>query len=58
MSAGLPGDKNDCSWKLRLPDNGVIRFAVRPESREKCVAQHLDKEINYLPHSEWREWKD
>lgn len=55
--AGLPGDKNDCSWKPYLPDNS-FGFAVYPESGKKCITQHLDKEINYLPHSEWREWKD
>lgn len=57
MTADLPDDKNDCSWKLCLPDND-FRFAVRTESCEKCSAQHPDKEINYLHHSEWREWKN
>lgn len=37
MLVGLFGDKNDCSWKLCLLDNGVIRFVVRFESCEKCV---------------------
>lgn len=54
MAAGLPDDKDDCSWKLHLPDNG-FRFSVLPESREKCVARHLDKEINYLILKEEKE---
>lgn len=42
--------KNDRGRKRRPPDGS--RFAVRSESRGKCIARHLDKEINYLPHSE------